>query len=292
MNYSTTFLANGVMTLYSREVNEVFHPVLGAEKEAELLYIRQTNLRHKFMHDQQITAWDVGLGAAGNALAVVAAWEDSKKGHLNLLSFDNDLEPLKLAVSEHKKNPINFGYLSGPMSTKDIVWNEFIESGLYSFKSPWGNFNWVIKKGDFAKWVEWQTERNDPILSSPRLIMYDLYSPPQDCSLWQMKHWKRLRKILSKEDPGEVIFHTRSTAVRVTLLLAGFFVGRGVAIGNKEETTIASNRLELIKNPLDLEWLKRVKRSSSSQPFLDKKYYQKKIEKKYWEMLCLHPQLL
>jgi len=35
--------------------------------------------------------------------------------------------------------------------------------------------------------------------------------------------------------------YSRSTILRVTLLLAGFFVGVGHATGEKEETTIAAN---------------------------------------------------
>jgi hypothetical protein len=39
--------------------------------------------------------------------------------------------------------------------------------------------------------------------------------------------------------------------LRVTLLLAGFFVGRGMPTGLKEETTVAANTRSLLDDPLD-----------------------------------------
>jgi hypothetical protein len=41
----------------------------------------------------------------------------------------------------------------------------------------------------------------------------------------------------------------------VTLLLAGFYVGIGASVGEKAETTVASNSLELIERPLGRDWL-------------------------------------
>jgi len=46
----------------------------------------------------------------------------------------------------------------------------------------------------------------------------------------------------------------------------GFYVGRGYATGEKEETTIAANRLELLRSPLTRDWLRRVRRSTAAEP--------------------------
>ena len=62
--------------------------------------------------------------------------------------------------------------------------------------------------------------------------------------------------------------------LRVSLLLAGFFVGAGHATGEKEETTIAANTLDLISEPLDKKWLQRAHNSTSAEPLWEPIYRQ------------------
>ena len=80
--------------------------------------------------------------------------------------------------------------------------------------------------------------------------------------------------------------------LRVTLLLAGFHVGVGHATGEKEETTLAANALELIAEPLDREWLQRARRSTSAEPMWEPLYRQAALSAATWEKLRRHPQFL
>jgi len=78
--------------------------------------------------------------------------------------------------------------------------------------------------------------------------------------------------------------------IRVTLLVAGFFVGTGHPTGEKEETTIAANRPELIDNLLDKRWLLRAKRSTNAEPMTEPVPLQKPLTKTTLELLLNHPQ--
>ena len=78
--------------------------------------------------------------------------------------------------------------------------------------------------------------------------------------------------------------------LRVTLLLAGFFVGAGHATGEKEETTIAANTVSLLDRPLDRNWLGRVRRSRSAEPLHSAEYRQAPLEAESWERLLEHAQ--
>jgi hypothetical protein len=78
--------------------------------------------------------------------------------------------------------------------------------------------------------------------------------------------------------------------LRVTLLLAGFFVGVGHATGEKEETTIAANTIDLIAEPLDRRWLQRAHRSSSAEPLWEPVYRQAALSSATWDKLLQHPQ--
>ncbi|MEO6184234.1 MAG: methyltransferase, partial [Verrucomicrobiota bacterium] len=84
--------------------------------------------------------------------------------------------------------------------------------------------------------------------------------------------------------------YSRATMLRVTLLLAGFFVGVGHATGEKEETTIAANTMTLLDEPLGKKWLERVRNSKSAEPMHQPIYEQKFITVDSWEHLTRHPQ--
>ena len=84
--------------------------------------------------------------------------------------------------------------------------------------------------------------------------------------------------------------YSRSTILRVTLLLAGFFVGVGHATGQKEETTIAANTLDLLAEPLDRRWLERARRSHSAEPMAEPVYRIAPLSEDNWRRLQAHPQ--
>jgi hypothetical protein len=96
--------------------------------------------------------------------------------------------------------------------------------------------------------------------------------------------------LLDPKRPCALPTYSRSTMLRVTLLLAGFFVGKGHATGEKEETTIAANQRELVREPLDLRWLRRARNSTSAEPLWTPVYRQARLSSETWERLIRHPQ--
>ena len=108
---------------------------------------------------------------------------------------------------------------------------------------------------------------------------------------------KRIRDIatggsnLDTNRPCALPTYSRSTLLRVTLLIAGFFVGVGHATGEKEETTVAANTMSLVAEPLDRRWLERVRRSSSAEPLWEPVYRQAPLSPETWQKLREHPQL-
>jgi hypothetical protein len=106
--------------------------------------------------------------------------------------------------------------------------------------------------------------------------------------MWRLEHWQNMRRACGER--CEIAFHSRSTALRVTLLLAGFYAGYGVPIGKKEETTVAATRRDLLQRPLDANWLKMVRRSTSAQPFCGANYGQAPISTEDYAGLAAHPQ--
>src|SRR5205085_9733466 len=97
--------------------------------------------------------------------------------------------------------------------------------------------------------------------------------------MWTQPLFSRIFKLLDPCRPCALPTYSRSTMLRVTLLLAGFFVGVGHATGEKEETTIAANALDLITEPLDRHWLQRARRSTSAEPLWEPRSEERRVGK-------------
>jgi hypothetical protein len=156
------------------------------------------------------------------------------------------------------------------------------------FRLPGGSrVYWEFHLGDFPSLLETSVMAAMP---SPGAIFFDAFSPKKNPAMWTLPLFRRLYSLLDPAVPCAMPTYSRSTLLRVTLLLAGFFVGAGHATGEKEETTIAANSLLEIKEPLGREWLLRAKRSSSAEPLRLPAYEQKPVTPETWEFLQAHPQ--
>jgi queuine tRNA-ribosyltransferase len=254
--------AQGFASIRHMRSGEVMHSVNAPSEEANRLYVEQSCLASRLVKRQasadEMVIWDVGLGAAFNAMAVVHCFERcyAEKGEnalrpVRLVSFDWDLDSLTLAA----KNPRHFPHLrhGAPFS--------ILENGRWKHAS--GLFQWELRKGDFRDGIE--------SANIPDLIFYDLFSSKTDSSLWTAEIFSR---IFQRCAPKSAEFYTYSvsTAVRVALLTAGFFVAEGIATGPKEATTIAFTRATGARNHplspqlLGQQWLTRWRRSHAKFP--------------------------
>lgn len=253
-------LPGGNWTLADARCGEVFHPNLGAEQEAELLFIRPTGLREALAEAgaEPVVVWDVGLGAAGNACAVLRAWRELGRRPLELWSFDRDRLALRAARAFRMKEPGAFAWL-------EEVPEELFEDGevVRMANRSGAQGVWRVVERDF---VEWVAEQNCGA-HGPFLVMMDLYSPEASIREWTLEHWKEVRRVMKAGAGTRLVFHSRSTAVRVTLLLAGFEVGRGPELGMKEETTVAALEVGQVERPLGKDFLEKVRRSTHAAPF-------------------------
>src|ERR1051325_7359248 len=277
--YRIVKLANGAHSVHSVAHHETFHPVIGPVAEAEALYVRQLRLLERRGHyDGEFVIWDVGLGAAANAVTVLRATRDLP-GHLRLVSFDHTLAPLEFAVAHTSY----LDYLIGYEETLRVL----LVGQSISFKNGEQTVNWDIHLADFPTLLAQPAARHLP---KPHVIMFDAFSPAKNPAMWTESLFANLFRLLDPERPCALPTYSRSTMLRVTLLLAGFFVGVGHATGEKEETTIAANSLELIEEPLDRRWLQRVRRSSSAEPLHEPRYRQARLSPESWEKLQQHQQ--
>ena len=277
--YRIVKLASGAHSVHSLAHAETFHPVVGPVAEAEALYVRQLGLVERLrLQAGEFVIWDVGLGAAANSITVLRAARETTSS-IRLLSFDHTLEPLAFAL----RNIEHLGYLAG----YETWLEDLLQNHKVAFKNGEQSVNWEMHLGDFPTLL---TQPAALTLPKPHAILFDAFSPAKNPAMWTQPLFASLFNLLDPARPCALPTYSRSTMLRVTLLLAGFFVGVGHATGQKEETTIAANTLELLAEPLERRWLERARRSTSAEPMWEPAYRQAPLSAESWEKLKVHPQ--
>jgi queuine tRNA-ribosyltransferase len=240
----------GFSSVRQRSSGEVMHSVNPPDDEARRLYIDPSRLRERCSRGSAVVIWDVGLGAAHNAMAAIREVEGFflPEGVLRIESFENDLDALRLAI----RNAPRFPHVHHPAP------------GILLREGAWrradGGVVWNLYHGDFLDQLS-EAE-------IPDLVFYDPFSSKTDAKLWSLDAFSRLHARISSR-PCRVMTYTHSTAVRAAMLGAGFFVGAGPATGPKASTTVAfTSREEGIQSGtlLGQEWLERWERSEARYP--------------------------
>jgi len=240
--------SSGFASIEHSASGEVMHPIDDPNVEAERVYVAQSALISRALTGDgpPLVVWDVGLGAAHNALALIRAL-DAAPNHapIELVSFECDMDAFRLALA----NTGPFAHLRHAAPHVFDHRGEYVRDRL----------RWRLVEGDFLA-----TFATEP---APDVIFYDPFSKKVDGPMWSLAAFRALYAHLTR--PTELFTYTASTAVRSSLLLAGFHVARGVASGAKDETTIAlrlgEDSLLARHRLLDVGWLAR--RARSTAPF-------------------------
>ncbi|MDB6069537.1 MAG: tgt 2, partial [Verrucomicrobiales bacterium] len=231
-DYEVHTAAAGFSSIRHISSGEIMHSHTPPIEEARALYAGQSQLaeRARLLPGESpetappLVVWDVGLGAAANAMAALEAYEAQAAAGpvrgLHIISFENDTDPLRLAL-RHKRR---FPYLQHGAADALIIRKEW-----QSRRFP--KLSWQLLHGDFFELLT-----NAPAL--PDFIFYDMFSSKTHVDAWTPDAFQKLFNHVGGH-PCSLFTYSTSTAVRVALLAAGWHVARGIGTGVKTETTVA-----------------------------------------------------
>jgi queuine tRNA-ribosyltransferase len=269
-DYEVHTAREGFASILHRSSGEIMHSRTPPMEEAQQLYVDQSHLANRLWENDAtaeahpLVLWDVGLGAAANAMAAIRCYE-AQVDHflttdgsirlrpLHIVSFENDLDSLRLAFANNDR----FAYLrhSAPHGIlKDGHWQSRAHAGL----------TWQLIEGDF---LEMMSSAPEP----PEVIFYDMFSSKTSGEAWTLEAFQKLFAACLGR-PAELFTYTVATSSRVALLHAGFHVARGRSTGPKHETTIAVTPAALAPSTgrerdfLDSAWLAKWERSRAKIP--------------------------
>ncbi len=234
---------------------EIMHSRTPPMEEARSIYVEQSRLpaRLREATAEPLVIWDVGLGAAANAMAAMECYENlvaqGSARPLHIVSFENDLDSLRLALRNIEKFPY-LRHAAPPIIATAGEWSCNVHHCL----------SWSLVEGDFLQSIE--TENR-----APDIIYYDMFSGKTTSGAWTLKTFQRLFARCVGRSVA-LCTYTCSTASRVAMLAAGFYVARGRNAGGKEETSIALTPQAVRPDHelLSTDWLGRWRRSSARFP--------------------------
>lgn len=248
-------LKSGVQAIRDCASGQIMHCGTGPAVESRAIYVEPSRLEKRLLQpgERSLVVFDVGLGAASNALAAWRVSESLPLGarRLEIVSFDNDLAPLRLALQP--EHAASFGLSEGEAAEHAAA-----NAVLTDARHETARTVWRLAFGDLL-----DSLRQAPA-GSADIVYWDMYSREYSPELWTVSTFRSLWRACR----AGATLHTYSaaTSTRSGLLLAGFAVGIGDRTGDKEQTTIAAMDPADLASPLDARWLTRLSRSSAAFP--------------------------
>lgn len=225
------------------------HSQIGPINEANEVYASLARVEEKLCTPTSvIRLYDVGMGTGANVLATLERIKECVTASGTLEAFSFELKPEGLRAALEARD--DFPWLSS--------WREslltLLEEGEIRLTLGKVHIHWRLFTGDFNGAY--------PELPAPDFIYFDFFSPQVVPELWSLEKFQQLRNHIGLQ-PCQLFTYSASTPIRMNLLLAGFFVGRGGTTRLKNETTEAATHFTDLRYPLGGEWLEHKLKTST-----------------------------
>lgn len=266
---------SGALAVHSAAYAETMHPGAGPWAEATQLYVRASGLAALLEQrgTEPVVVFDVGLGAAANALAAVACHAElQRRGRrprpLHLVSFESDPAGARFALAEAAA----LRYPRGHEAALEALL-------AHGAAEPAPGVRWALRLGDFPRLIAEEPARAD-------VFFFDPFSPRVNAEMWRLSTLEALYGCRRRAGPARLVTYSTAFSTRAGLLLAGFYVGEGPRQGARRGGTVAAAALGGLEAPLHPGWLARWRRERNPWPPLTPPSAHRALR----ERLLEHPQ--
>jgi S-adenosyl-L-methionine-dependent methyltransferase len=260
MHYRLQRQRSGALAVHNTAYAETMHPGAGPWAEATRLYVQGSGLPAALSVPASrgggpLVLFDVGLGAAANALAAVACHDDllrrgKRPRPLRIVSFEADPEALRFAIAQADA----LGYPRG----HEALLGELLAAGRAQRE---GGLTWELRLGDFPRLIREEPARAD-------LVFFDPFSPHANPLMWSLATLEALYHCRRRAGRLRLVTYSTAFGTRAGLLLAGFYVGEGPRPaaggapgkgpgGPPRAGTVAATWFADLERPLAPAWLAR-----------------------------------
>ncbi len=290
---------SGAFSVYHPRFKQTMHPGDGPWHEATNLYVKGSGLlgllhasptfgaSPAFKNAPEVVVFDIGLGAAANALAALSlhrtqAQQTTTKPlrPLRVVSFERDLSALHFAL----KNAETLGYLKGWEESVGLLLRhgrvDLQHHGQSNHKPPIKAV-WELREGDCAQCLDQETLR-------AQVVFFDPFSREVNEEMWRLQIFQALRHCATMGEGIRLVTYSKAAPVQAGLLAANFFVGYVQMAQHQILGSIAASAQPLIKTPLSPKWLLHWKKNKRPLPpqiphRLWGKWQQAVLEHPQWE---------
>ena len=248
--------ADGSITFFSEKFNEAYHSVTaGAFREAVEKFCIPCRVDKKAREKGKVNLFDVCFGLGYNTVAFLdTVFKANPKAKASVVGFEMNLSVIENSLSVNWRS-----YEGWKPIIRTALKNKGCERGFLTLNYGDEKVRLKIFIGEGRAILK---EFGRRFYKFADAIFHDPFSPKVNPELWTYEFFSLLRKIV--KDDGIVATYSSASPVRRALLMAGFGVKEGIALGRKSKSTVASPSFKT-----EEKLLRKLKTSTRAVPFRD-----------------------
>jgi hypothetical protein len=240
---------DGSLTLFHPGARELYHNQAGAYTEAYQNYFAPSGAVDILRRKQRLRVLDACYGLGYNSFVLLSELfkVPDLSGHVQIVAIEIDEHVLGYShaiLSDHRFAQLRSLIAAGnnAIAYPERFGTYDVDGSRSSCTSSLGNrlsAKLEIRQADLRQEMQELSARHGQDEAGFDLIFHDAFSPRKVPRLWTVDLFGHYARLLSSCD-GRMLTYSTSGAVRMGLLMSGFFIYKTTPVGRKKGGTLAA----------------------------------------------------